>query len=122
MSANFSGVAGAEAGSGQSIDAGDSQTGVFEKGGDIPIVSFSTVVDRIGGRIDLLKLDCEGGEWDIFQIPEPFQKVAEIRMEYHLVGGKTISDLKDAAEYIGFKITKLNENSGFGIAWMEALG
>jgi FkbM family methyltransferase len=113
---------GAEAGSGQSIDAGDSRTGVFEKGGNIPIVSFSMVVDRIGGRIDLLKLDCEGGEWDIFQIPEPFQKVAEIRMEYHLVGGKTISDLKDAAEHIGFKITKLNENSGFGIAWMTRKG
>jgi FkbM family methyltransferase len=110
---------GAVAGTGQSIDAGDSRTGIFEKGGNIPIVSFSTVVDRIGGRIDLLKLDCEGGEWEIFQIPEPFQKVAEIRMEYHLVGGKTISDLKDAAEHIRFEIRKLEKNSGFGIAWMS---
>jgi FkbM family methyltransferase len=115
----FPEAVGAEAGSGQCIDAGDSRTGVFEKGGNIPIVSFSMVIDRIGGRIDLLKLDCEGGEWDIFLIPEPFQKVAEIRMEYHLVGGKTLSDLKSAAEHIGFEITKLEENSGFGIAWMK---
>jgi hypothetical protein len=115
-------VVGEVSGTGRSIDAGDSRSGVFLKGGDIPIVAFSTVVDRIGGKIDLLKLDCEGGEWDIFQIPEPFKNVAEIRMEYHLVGGKTLSDLKAAAEHIGFEITKLEENSGFGIAWMEALG
>jgi FkbM family methyltransferase len=114
----FPEAVGAVSGTGRSIDEGDSRSGVFLKGGEIPIVAFSTVVDCIGGKIDLLKLDCEGGEWEIFQAPEPFQKVAEIRMEYHLVDGKTLSDLKDAAEYIGFEITKLEENSGFGIAWM----
>jgi FkbM family methyltransferase len=109
----------AEAGSGQSVDHGDSRTGVFQKGGDIPMVAFSMVVDRIGGKIDLLKLDCEGGEWDIFQIPEPFQKVSEIRMEYHLIGGKSISYLKAIADHIKFEISELKENSGFGIVWLK---
>jgi hypothetical protein len=40
-------------------------------------------------------------------------------MEYHLIGGKSISDLKDSAELIGFEITKLEENSEFGIVWMN---
>jgi FkbM family methyltransferase len=118
----FPEAVGAVGGTGQSMDAGDSRTGVFEKGGNIPIISFSKVLHRIGGRIDLLKMDCEGGEWDIFQDAEPFQRVAEIRMEYHLVGGKTLSDLKDAAEHIGFEISKLEKNSGFGIAWMTRKG
>jgi FkbM family methyltransferase len=87
-------------------------------GVQITVKKFRDLILAENSPIDLLKLDCEGAEWEIFQAPEPFQKVVEIRMEYHLVGGKTISDFKAAAEHIGFEITKLEENSGFGIAWM----
>ena len=83
------------------------------------MVAFTEVLNRIGGSIDLLKLDCEGGEWDIFENPVPFKNVMTIRMEYHLVDGKTLEDLKKAADRIEFKIVKLEENSGFGIVWME---
>ena len=65
-----------------------------------------------------MKLDCEGAEWDIFENAAPFEKVRRIRMEYHLVDGKSLEDLKRAAARIGFEIVKLKENSGFGIAWM----
>jgi FkbM family methyltransferase len=115
----FSEAVGAEAGMGHSKDLGESRLGVFQKGGDIPMVAFTEVLNRIGGSIDLLKLDCEGGEWDIFENPVPFKNVMTIRMEYHLVDGKTLEDLKKAADRIEFKIVKLEENSGFGIVWME---
>jgi len=118
----FQEAVGSVSGMGRSLDNGDSRTGVFQKGGDTPIVAFSSVVDRIGGKIDLLKLDCEGGEWDIFKTAEPFQKVWLIRMEYHLLDGKTLGDLKKTADRIGFEIVKLEENSGFGIAWMARRG
>jgi FkbM family methyltransferase len=117
----FPEAVGAQAGTGRSSDTGDSRTGVFEKGGDTPIVSFSTVVERLGGTIDLLKIDCEGEEWDIFENPVPFRNVRTIRMEYHLVDGKSLKDLRKAADRIAFEIVKLEENSGFGIAWMESL-
>jgi len=117
----FPEAVGATAGMGRSLDNGDSRTGVFQKGGDTPIIAFSTVLNRIGGEIDLLKIDCEGGEWDIFQNTEPFQRVKLIRMEYHLLGGRTLDDLKKVADRIGFEIVKLEQNSGFGIAWMDAL-
>ncbi len=100
----FPEAVGAEAGTGRSLDTGDSRTGVFEKGGDTPIVSFSTVVERLGGTIDLLKIDCEGGEWDIFENPVPFRNVRTIRMEYHLVDGKSLKDLRKAADRIAFEI------------------
>jgi FkbM family methyltransferase len=88
----------------------------------ISVKSLKDILLCEKSEIDLLKLDCEGSEWDIFQDVDPFQRVAEIRMEYHLVGGKTLSDLKAAAEHIGFEISKLEKNSGFGIAWMTRKG
>lgn len=41
-------------------------------------------------------------------------------MGYHLADGKSLENLKMAADRIGIEIVKLEENSGFGIAWMEA--
>ena len=90
-----------------------------KSGHEIQIVAFEELVTAERQEIDLLKIDCEGAEWDIFEDAAPFQKVRMIRMEYHLVDGKTLEDLKKAADRIGFEIVKLEENSGFGIAWME---
>lgn len=86
--------------------------------GTIPLVSFARVVERIGA-IDLLKIDCEGAEWDFMTDPVPFARVRRIRMEYHLVDGKTLADLDALASKVGFRISKLVENAGFGIAWLE---
>lgn len=112
---------GARDGNGYCIDSGDSRMAIFKNGvGHSKMIGFSTALDRIGHQIDLLKIDCEGGEWEIFENPIPFQKVKSIRMEYHLLGGKTFDDLMKAADRIGFEIVKLQENTNFGIAWMEA--
>ena len=37
---------------------------------NVPMVSFERVIERIGGGIDLLKLDCVGGEWDLLEREE----------------------------------------------------
>ena len=89
-------------------------------GHEIQIVAFEELVAAERQEIDLLKIDCEGAEWDIFENAGPFQRVRLIRMEYHLVDGKSLDDVKMAADRIGFEIVNLEENSGFGIAWMEA--
>jgi FkbM family methyltransferase len=87
--------------------------------GEIATIAFSEVADRIGGTIDLLKLDCEGAEWDIFSNPKPFERVRAIRMEYHFFEGQTIETLRATAQQIGHTIVKLVENDGFGVAWMQ---
>lgn len=77
------------------------------------------MIDRIGGRIDLLKIDCEGAEWDIFEQHDAFRNVHQIRMEYHLLEGRDLARFEDTVGELGFRIIKLIPNRGFGIAWLE---
>ena len=73
----------------------------------IPQIPFRTVLDRLGGRVDLVKLDCEGAEWDIFKDHESWQKVKYLTMEFHLSAGysHTLSELVQVVEDLGFTIT-----------------
>jgi len=90
--------------------------------GEIEIRPFAEVISQCGGAVDLLKMDCEGAEWELFEDAESFRHVAHIRMEYHLVKGHTVDDLKRRARKIGFSLTFLAPNQGFGIAWLERAG
>ena len=87
--------------------------------GEIVLTPFSEVVARMGAPVDLLKVDCEGAEWDFMVDPAQFAQVGAIRMEYHLVDGRTLDDLHAMADGIGFKVVRLLENQGFGIAWLD---
>ena len=51
----------------------------------IPVITLDQVVEKVGNRIDLLKLDCEGAEYEILlnQDPKIFKKIDRIIMEYH---------------------------------------
>ena len=68
---------------------------------------------------DLLKIDCEGGEYDIIlnSKPEIYSKIREIKMEYHL--GR-LMDLTFHLENVGF-IKKyprsVNNSSLVGTVW-----
>lgn len=47
--------------------AGDSVNAVTLPGsGDAVMVGLDTVIERAGGEVDVLKVDCEGGEWALF--------------------------------------------------------
>ena len=73
----------------------------------------------MGGPVDLLKIDCEGAEWDFMTDPAQFAQVGAIRMDYHSIDGRTLADLHAMAKAIGFKVVHLLENHGFGIAWLD---
>jgi len=52
----------------------------------IPVITLEQVLEeKVGQRIDLLKLDCEGAEYEILlnQDPKFFKKINRIIMEYH---------------------------------------
>ncbi|MEG4345499.1 hypothetical protein QUB70_19810 [Microcoleus sp. A003_D6] len=46
--------------------SGKSRSTVSESG-DIPMVSLKRAIERIGGSVDLAKVDCEGAEWLLFE-------------------------------------------------------
>jgi FkbM family methyltransferase len=84
---------------------------VASESGNIKKTAMAAAIERIGGKVDLLKLDCEGGEWEVFEERSVWTNIGRLTMEYHLwanpamdVPGmvKTIRDL-------GFRITHLSE-------------
>jgi FkbM family methyltransferase len=87
--------------------------------GGIKLTGIESVIGRLGGEIDLLKLDCEGAEWDIFLRIGAFRRIRQIRMEYHLGEGHDLTIFKKSVSDLGFHITNLKPDDGFGIAWLE---
>jgi len=56
-------------------------------------------------RIDLLKLDCEGAEWDILPLSNTIlPKISQICMEFHLESGWTVERLAGLLRDGGFEV------------------
>lgn len=90
--------------------------------GGIPLTPFSVAVERLGGWVDLVKIDCEGAEWDIMDDVESFSCVSSVRLEYHLLSpDHTVQRMVEKMRCAGLTLTKLIPNQGFGIAWFDRL-
>jgi len=101
---------------------GDSnQTRVEGSGGEVPMISFSHVIERIGKPVDLLKLDCEGCEWELLDMEEPWPQVKRIAMEYHLLatGDLSHSDARRKLEDLDFEVIRHpgNPDTDFALLW-----
>jgi hypothetical protein len=61
--------------------------------------------------VDLLKLDCEGGEWELFGDKTIWKHVRRLTMEYHLWANPEIDvpGLVKMIKDFGFRITHLSE-------------
>jgi len=89
-----------------------------ENGGGIEIET--TTLDEIMhevGRCDLLKIDCEGSEYEIFRAasPETFSKINKIVCEYHNRPDGSGDELRSLFEQHGFEIKEfraLDEETG----------
>ncbi len=84
--------------------------------GKIPQISFSKAIKRIGGHVDLLKMDCEGAEWEIFEETESWKRVNNLTMEYHLFeSGATEQKLLEKVEDLGFDVSQFSPAGDFGL-------
>lgn len=72
--------------------------------GEIRCMSFANAVAELGGTVDLLKLDCEGGEVEIMQDEKTWQNVQNLTMEFHLWAGYTLEELKARVAKLGLKV------------------
>lgn len=84
---------------------------------EIPVVSLEKAVERLGNSVDLLKLDCEGAEWELFQLSDCWKHIRNLRMEYHLFHGETFPQVESALRNLGFRIIHTEHDVGFGIVW-----
>jgi FkbM family methyltransferase len=88
--------------------------------GGVKLTGIETVIKRLGeSYLDLLKIDCEGAEWDIFLRRDAFRTLRQIRMEYHLDLKHNMAYFEAITSELGFKITRLMPNRDFGIAWLD---
>ncbi|MCZ8188638.1 MAG: FkbM family methyltransferase [Microcystis sp. LE19-338.1B] len=73
--------------------------------GNVTMVALRQTIERLGGCVDLVKLDCEGAEWLIFEDREAWRSVKNLTMEYHLYPSHTEDEIRDIIENsLGFKI------------------
>lgn len=90
--------------------------------GSVRQIAINEVVRRIGGRVHLLKLDCEGAEWAIFDDEQFWDKVDNIVMEYHLFAKEngSILDLLDLIKKKGFRVSHFHENQSLKWGMLHA--
>jgi FkbM family methyltransferase len=82
-------------------------------------LSFDTVVGEIGEDIDLLKLDCEGGEYPILlgAGDAALRRVRRVALEYHPATGHSLAELQGRLGAAGFRQTLHRPiRTGLGIA------
>jgi FkbM family methyltransferase len=113
---------GAESGHVLMLDRGSSTQArtVLAESGNINQTSLDTAVERLGGKVDLLKMDCEGAEWEMFKSPSAWPQIRNVRMEYHLFHGETVEDVEAALVGLGFKVIHWESDPrypGYGIVW-----
>ena len=89
----------------------------FCQRGPVQIKGFSEVVEHAGGKIDLLKLDCEGAEWDILRAFGESTPVENIRMEYHLGPDRSLNELLELVRKSGLKLDRQISHGNYGIGW-----
>ena len=56
----------------------------------VDCISFKDIKNMVGGKIDFLKMDCEGGEWFISR--DDLDGIRRIEMELHLFNKEKIND------------------------------
>ena len=75
--------------------------------GTVEMVTLERLMDRYGVEsVDLLKLDCEGAEWDILPAAEPvLSRVRQISMEFHAERGWTAPRMAAWLRARGFTVS-----------------
>jgi FkbM family methyltransferase len=63
---------------------------IYGDGEEVPSLTLADILEDVGGHIDLLKIDCEGAEYEILEgAGELLGKIGAIRGEFHPMEGKS---------------------------------
>lgn len=88
-----------------------------DNAGNVSQIAFGKAIERLGGSVDLLKIDCEGAEWDIFEDAASWRQVRHVSMEYHLWPNHTHEEVKNVMQGLGYRINTniFDPLSNFGL-------
>ncbi len=104
------------------IDQDSRNIGIIPRAdGNVEIRALGDAIAELGGQVDLAKIDCEGSEWSLFEAREDFRRIRNVRMEYHLWGGRTPEELDKTAAALGFRVLHRYPRKGNGIVWRERI-
>ena len=84
--------------------------------------TFDAAVGDAPAPFDVVKMDCEGGEYALVKASTPanWASVQRIVMEYHPVAGESWDELRSYFERLGFEVVReKSEDPGLGTAWLE---
>ncbi len=115
----FPSAVGAAAGKVSVIDDGPSNIATTRpsEDGAVEQAPLAMVISRLGGEVDLLKMDCEGAEWELFEAEKPWRSIREVRMEYHLQHSHAVDEVFRRLGDLGFTVTRHTPDQAWGIVW-----
>ncbi len=87
----------------------DSGLGRVDASGVLSVPAVGAARVGESGPIDLLKLDCEGGEWAILETPELLLRTRRLCLEYHLTDDHNLAELENRLAAGGHEITWLDD-------------
>jgi FkbM family methyltransferase len=87
----------------------------LDPAGTIPQIALRDAIERIGGNVDLLKVDCEGAEWEMLEDIQAWTAVRFVTMEYHLRYGQDRLAIQTALERCGFRLISQRPIQSYGL-------
>ena len=90
--------------------------------GRVKTVSFDDVVASADTPFDFVKMDCEGGEYELVYAshPESWESVQRLALEYHAIPGQSWEELRDWFARVGLHVIRDSPGTpGLGVAWLS---
>lgn len=114
------------AGSGLNALLATGADGGSDGGMDVETISFDDALALAGGEIDLVKIDCEGGEYDLVlnSSPQSWETVQRVVIEHHPVPGHSWPELQAFFTAVGLEEQDEDFVGRHGCVWLsrEPLG
>jgi len=92
---------------------------------EVPTTTFDAAVAAAPAPPDVVKMDCEGGEYALVYASSEasWASVSRVVMEYHPVPGESWDELRGWFENIGLTVTRHEaDEPGLGTAWLTRRG
>jgi FkbM family methyltransferase len=88
---------------------------------EVSTISFDDAVAQTPAPVDVVKIDCEGGEYALVlgSKPESWASVQRVVIEFHPVGGHSWDELRDYFAGVGLTVQQESRLGGYGCVWLS---